>query len=574
MARRIESRVDLIPTIIMTTQGALNINGAKLDITPGVNGKGAVIQGSSASSLAVIGIIEASGDGTADGGTITLTASGAIDLTNANLNAKGGTNGGKGGQIVITTDTDTLTVKNTLNVNGGGSGAGGTVNLNALNVSVDSATVSANGGNSGKGGQVTIGQTSSSLMALSNSSISADSGASVASGSTTQKVGIASLNSAVQFTQVTLSAASPQTGGQINVNSGGGDITLDLHSSITGGSALLSVYGTLTNNGQITTTKTDTATGLIGVSGLKTTIALSGTGSYKSAGAAIGFVVSGLTELQILGQQTFTLTPQESGGSPLAMAANLISLSSADSLLAVPDGSSGTVSIVMNASNIDNEGLIAANSVGLSADSVRVVGDGSITATVLSAVVSNPSAISPTVRLHQGHLNGIVGLAAGRMTLAIDSISVIDVEVEDGNFQLGNISTSASSGTISIVKTNGVLLTASGNSSSATSIQGASSVLLESVAGTIDISRYTNIIGVGSVTLSVGTPALISGSANPNIDVSQANGTTYWGSAGVNAAACTSSAIVSAAGKNVIFSEPSTSPSPITLEEHDLIQAN
>ncbi|MFN8655619.1 MAG: hypothetical protein U0105_04720 [Candidatus Obscuribacterales bacterium] len=108
------------------------LDGTRVSVTPGTDSNGGSISIKATEDLTLSGTIDASGNGSGIGGTISLISDGSADISSAILHADGGDSDGDGGTIQITTASEvdiSALATNTITARGAGSGKGGTVRI-------------------------------------------------------------------------------------------------------------------------------------------------------------------------------------------------------------------------------------------------------------------------------------------------------------------------------------------------------------------------------------------------------------------------------------------------------------
>lgn len=146
----------------------------------------AIAEGTPTLALLQTAALNASSDGSGNGGTINLDAGANLSIDGVEIRANAGPDGdGNGGTITHTANQSMMLIAN-VHADGGGQGKGGTVTLTssngAFNISTEGAKVTADGGqNGGAGGRITVLAATrmdlSAVQALTFSAQGKDSGA-------------------------------------------------------------------------------------------------------------------------------------------------------------------------------------------------------------------------------------------------------------------------------------------------------------------------------------------------------------------------------------------------------------
>lgn len=300
--------------IEVTSSNTLTVDGGVVSVNAGINGNGGQIslQGAIINHGVVAGALNADGNGSGHGGSITMNATaGALTFGSGNfiVSAKslGSGNGGKakltgtivnieptsvtvaagpsgngnGGEIDGKATTGALTVTGALSANGQGSGAGGKIELESAAVLTAGGNVIANGGATGNGG--VVGLDSSGLVV--SGQLQANGGSTSGNGGTISILSKGNLPINIGGTggfAVSAAALAAGNGGTVTITSAAGDVNI-------------------VNTGISVASNTNGNGGSLTVSAINNAVTLSGdfdlTGKAAGAGGVLTVVTNTALEL-------------------------------------------------------------------------------------------------------------------------------------------------------------------------------------------------------------------------------------------------------------------------------------
>lgn len=556
-------------------------------------GDGGGITFNVAGPLTVNGVLQANSP-FGSGGTISLTAAGALTTGANTLSVAAGN--GTGGQLSLNGNTvttngnlsatgalgigsvkiiagSTATLNGSIDASATNGGIGGTVDVQANTIQFGSGsyTYAAKGSKAGGGGTVTF-QQSGGPLSITNATFVADDGPTAPA-----STGVVQLYSveALSLQSVTASAVGTNSGGQVIIQSGVQSLTLDSKTVVLGGPISLEGTDTITNNGSVSGVGTSSSITVKDSTGSKqSNVTVTGSGSYQAGTATL----TTLGQITISGSQTFSLT----GSSSASITAQLLVIPASTSLtFTAPAGSGHQASLTLEVPSISNSGLLKVDNLisnlGTGNIDIESVGgggqSGTISALALALNANDPNTKNITVL--QNTLT--TGSATPMLVQANSQYGSIQIAAGTGSLTLQNMSAGSPGkpGNISVT-TGGSLSTSAGiaaNHNAITAVGGSLTLAAQSGGTSISFGAYTDLTATGTETFQVGSPLTsVPGTANPNVNTSQANGVTLWGTNGVIANAGSNSAIVSNQGTTLTFSEQPSQT--ITLQGNDTFTLN
>ncbi|MCC7486772.1 MAG: filamentous hemagglutinin N-terminal domain-containing protein [Burkholderiales bacterium] len=540
--------------------------GASTGAAPSGAAGSVTITQNAAGALLQTGAINTSGNANGAGGTVSLTAAGALGfsggatISSAGGAAASGTAGRDGGDVSLTgltvTTGGTITASGSAGngTNQAGGDAGDVTIVAGGTISTTGGTITASGGNAGAGGAsgaggraglITITNTSLAAGNIATGALTARSGNAVGAGAAAAPGGVTVMNSNATAGATLTTLAIDVRGG---AKGAGGAVVLESAGDVGVTGAITASGGGAAAGGS----HGGAAAGTVAISGVNRAVsggitasggAAAGTNQAGGAAGTVTSTGSGTLTTAAIATQTGAATGTGTGGG-----AGSITLSGAGVTTGAltasggANGNGGTIAVTSTMSDIANNGAVTvsggaanAGSAGTNAGTITIRSAGAYGGSGLTLSASGGSANGATLNLAGGQggridIESVAGTTVGAVTASGGAGSTTGGAggsagaIEIANSGSGNISTGALA-----ARTGNAQGTGTGGAVAATAIAAGNLA----AGGSLTVASFTTTGGTngagGNVTLSS------LGATNVTGNSATSGGTAGAGTAGRNA---------------------------------------